>query len=260
MVTLSLSLSTVLPAYAEVTSVYTDRTLYSIDMNVYFTGTVDNTDSQKLVNLLIKDPNGKIILMTGAFATSNDTFQISVNTNDQSQFSLKGTYEAIAFVNNESTGKTIFFDYSPNGTPVIHQLTEPENNTQSSQSIPGGSNSTTPTRKFESVLHENVNIVDLMNVPKIIPPNDNKLSSNTSYVESILYPVMVACGIGLVGFIVYQRMKRSKMNDDQSKHTGEEKDMGSQEDYALIILKNRLAKGDITLEEFKMVKDVLNEP
>ncbi|MDE1765399.1 MAG: hypothetical protein KGI27_03875 [Thaumarchaeota archaeon] len=250
----SLFLLTMVPAYAEVTSLQSDRTSYSVDMNVYFTGTVDSTDSQKLVNLLIQDPNGKIVLMTGRFAAQNDTFQIIINTNDPSQFHLKGTYKAVAFVDNESNGKTASFDFSPNGSPVIHQ-------TSGSQDVSGKNTLQSVGLNHTSQLHENMTIVDMVNTSKITKSESNHAQSNGYDVESVLYPSMVACGAGIVGFIVYLRMQRSKTKSEQSKKSlSLNQAVDEKEDYALTVLKNRLAKGEMTLEEFKATRDALDEP
>lgn len=251
------------PAYAEVTSLQTDRPLYAIDMNVYFTGTVDSADSQKLVNLLIKDPNGKIILMTGKFAAINDAFQITINTNDPSQFYLKGTYQATAYVDSASNGKTIFFDFSPNGSPVTHSTT-PQNGINSSNAV--GNDTLSKTSEFkqhEFVLHENMNITDTGNTSKSIPliTSNVKQSSNEHNLETIVYPAMIVCGVGIVGLIAYRKMKMSKAESGQSKKSIHVIDgIDNHEDYALAVLKNRLARGEITIEEFKAMKDALDEP
>lgn len=250
----------VIPACAEVTSLHTDRPLYAIDMNVYFTGTVDNTDSQKLVNLMIQDPNGKLVLMTGTISESNGTFQITVNTDDQNQFNLKGTYSATAFVNTGSDGKTIFFDFSPDGSPVIHQAQGFKNSTSSSQNKTESSESLQTSNQYHKVsLYENLTMDDTANMSKTMLSTSQSPAPSTEYdSESVLYPLMAACGAGIVGFIMYQKRKRSK--DEGKSNTLETYDMKSQEDYALTILKDRLAKGEVTIEEFKAIKDVLNEP
>lgn len=253
----------VIPAYAEVTSLQTDRTLYAIDMNAYFTGTVDSTDSQKLVNLLIKDPNGKIVLMAGKFAALNDTFQITINTNDPNQFHIKGTYQATAYVNSASGGKTIFFDFSPNGSPVHHQTTASQNSTSSSKDTANNNafSQTLEPNTRELPLHENMDIADVGNTSKPIPSVTNVQQPSNGYdLKSLLYPTMIACGSVIVGLIVYRKMKRSKAALEQPQKSAQViEDMGGHEDYALSVLKNRLAKGEISIEEFKATKDVLDE-
>ena len=253
----------VIPAYAEVTSLQTDRTLYAIDMNAYFTGTVDSMDSQKLVNLLIKDPSGKIVLMTGKFAALNNTFQITINTKDPNQFHIKGTYQATAFVNNASGGKTIFFDFSPNGSPVPHQTIASQTSTNSSKDAADNNAflQTSEPNKHELALRENMNIVDVGNTSKPITSVTNvKQSSNGYDLKSLLYPTMVACGCVIVGLIIYRKMKRSKIELEQPKKSVQViEEIDGHEDYALAVLKNRLARGEISIEEFKATKDVLDE-
>src|SRR5574337_923961 len=235
---------TVYPAYAEVSSLQTDRTFYSIDMTIYFTGTVQPADSQKLVNLMIQDPNGKIVLMTGKIAESDNTFHISINTNDQNQFYLKGIYSATAFVNGMSGGKTIHFDFSPDGSPVYHTTTESQNVGQASN----GSNSFQPSylKHYESVLYENTNLSDAINNSKKIQSmyGISKQPSIGYDVENIVYPLMAACGAGIVVLVVYRKRKRSKGMPEKNQQTLPVNDT-YESDYAMMILKNRLAKGEI---------------
>jgi len=47
--------------------------------------------------------------------------------------------------------------------------------------------------------------------------------------------------------------------DDSMKYVEKDNDF-VEEDYSLMILKNRLAKGEITIEEFNRLKDALKEP
>lgn len=253
---------TVIPAYAEVTSLQTDRTLYAIDMNVYFTGTVDAADSQKAVNLVIHDPYGKLVLITGTISKSDGSFQITINTDDPTQFSLAGTYNATAFVGDESGGRTILFDFSPNGSPIVHQTSITQNNTQLSQNPNGHNPASQTSNPRELVLYENVSINDTLTSTKINSMLHSLEQPQPSYdFENILYPVMAVCGAGMVGFILYRKKtsasKSGTVNSESSSTTQEDETSGN---YALDILKNRLAKGEITIEEFKILKDALSEP
>ncbi|MGB6464153.1 MAG: hypothetical protein WBF38_08030 [Nitrosotalea sp.] len=256
---------TIIPVYAEVTSLQTDRPLYAIDMNVYFTGTVDKTDSQKVVNLVIHDPYGKLVLITGNASESDGDFQITVNTDDPTQFSLTGTYNATAFVNDEYAGKTILFDFSPNGSPIIHQIPVTQNNTQFSQNAnESNTSSQISNQQHEYVLHEGMTINDTQTLAKVNSASTGSEQSPTGYdFKNILYPIMAICGAGIVGFILYHkkmRISKSGMTSSlESSSTTRDVDE-SKGDYALVILKNRLAKGEITLEEFKVLKDALSEP
>lgn len=253
---------TVTSAYAEVTSLQTDRTLYAIDMNVYFTGTVDAADSQKAVNLVIHDPYGKLVLITGTISKSDGSFQITINTNDPTQFPLAGTYNATAFVGDETGGRTILFDFSPNGSPIVHQTPVTQNNAQLSHNTNGSNPASQTSNSHELTLHENVSINATLTLAKVNLMLHSLEQPRPSYdFENILYPVMAICGAGIVGFILY----RKKTSASKSRTVSPESSSTTQEDetsgnYALGILKNRLAKGEITIEEFKVLKDVLSEP
>jgi len=260
---LSMFSLTIIPVYAEVTSLQTDRALYAIDMNVYFTGTVDVTDSQKVVNLVIHDPYGKLVLITGTTSKSDGSFQITVNTDDPTQFSLAGTYDATAFVNDESGGKTVLFDFSPNGSPIVHQAPVTQNNTQFSGANESNLSLQTSNQQYKYVLNEGVTIDDAVALAKVNSTSIGSEQHPTGYdFKNILYPVMAICGAGMVGFILYRKKIGAKSgmtsNLESSSVT---KDIDETKgDYALVILKNRLAKGEITIDEFKVLKNALSEP
>jgi uncharacterized membrane protein len=252
-----------IPVCAEVASLQTDRALYAIDMNVYFTGTVDATDSQKVVNLVIHDPYGKLVLITGNVSKSDGTFQITVNTDDPTQFSLAGTYNATAFVNDESGVKTVLFDFSPNGSPIVHQSTVTQNNTKFSSTNESNASLHTSNQQHKYVLNESMTIDDTPTSAKVNSMSAGSEQHSTGYdFKNILYPVMAICGVGIVGFILYRKkMIASKSGTTNFESSLDAKDIDdTKDDYALVILKNRLAKGEITLEEFKVLKDTLSEP
>lgn len=258
----SLFFLTIIPAYAEVTSLQTDRALYAIDMNVYFTGTVDATDSQKVVNLVIHDPNGKLVLITGTTSKSDGSFQMTVNTDDPTQFSLAGTYDATAFVGDESGGKTVLFDFSPNGSPIVHQTPVNQNNTQFSST---NSNNTlqSSSQQRQYALNESMIVDDTLTLAKVNSTSTSSVQSTAGYdFKNILYPVMAVCGAGIVGFILYRKKigTQSKMTSNLESSSSTENFDETKGDYALVVLKNRLAKGEITIEEFKVLKDALSEP
>lgn len=253
---------TIVPAYAEVTSLHTDRTLYAADMNMYFTGTVNQTGSQT-VNLEINDPHGKLVLITGNASESNGGFQIIVNTDDPSQFSLAGTYSATAFVNDASEGKTVLFDFSPNGSPIVRQIPVNQNNTQLSQSTKSNVLLQHSNQQYEFVLHEDVVIGDTLNLTTVNSTHtDSEQSQNGYDFKNIIYPLMVICGAGMVGFILYRKKlgTKSGMTTSHESSSALQDVDETQGDYALVIIKNRLAKGEITIEEFKVLKDALSEP
>ena len=112
---------TVIPAYAEVTSLKTNAPFYKGGSKIYFSGTILDTDPPN-VTLLLFDPTDKFISLASGIADSNHTFQIIVDTStsdNQQKFSIKGTYNATAFIATKENGKTVAFTFSPDGSPVI---------------------------------------------------------------------------------------------------------------------------------------------
>ena len=112
--------STVIPAYAEVTSLTTNTSFYKGGSKIYFSGTVLSTDPPN-VTILVFDPTNKFILLSSGAADNNHQFQIVVDTStsdNQQNFLLKGVYNATAFIATKENGKTVNFIYSPDGSPV----------------------------------------------------------------------------------------------------------------------------------------------
>jgi fibronectin type III domain protein/putative oligomerization/nucleic acid binding protein len=117
----SLISSVILPAYAEVTSFQTNAGFYKGGSQIHFSGTTAAGDSQN-VYIVIYGPNNSFVLLSYGVADSNDNFQIMVDTStqdNQPKFSLKGIYNATAFVMNKASGKTVDFIFSPDGSPII---------------------------------------------------------------------------------------------------------------------------------------------
>ena len=111
---------TVIPAYAEVTSLKTNAPFYKGGSKIYFSGTILDTDPPN-VTLLLFDPTDKFISLASGVADSNHTFQIIIDTStsdNQQKFSIKGTYNATAFIATKENGKTVAFTFSPDGSPV----------------------------------------------------------------------------------------------------------------------------------------------
>jgi hypothetical protein len=245
-----------IPVYAEVTSLQSDQSFYTSGNKIYFTGTVGIDDYQKLVNLVIHDPTGKFVLISGNYSDSTYTFEVVVDTNNTDQFYTKGTYQAVAFVGKESEGKISNFDFSPDGSPVIHHVSS-TNATNSSPAQPS-------PQHYQAQLNENVGIKEStgnLTTTSSSPPISAEKSPGQYDFKNILYPVISLCGVGIVAIILYGRKRnkqtRQKLETQLPSSSASTSEPG--DDYALMILKNRLAKGELTLEEFKTIKDVLSE-
>lgn len=116
-----IAISAVIPAYAEVTSLQIDSSFYKGGSVIHFSGTTLSTDSPN-VTIVIFDPNGKFLSLVSGLADSNHAFQVSVDTSTQSNtqlFSVKGVYNATAFIANQAAGKTVNFVFSPDGSSAL---------------------------------------------------------------------------------------------------------------------------------------------
>src|SRR5574337_96070 len=74
-----ISISVMVPAYAEVTSFQTSSSFYKGGSVIQFSGTILSTDSSG-VTIVIFDPNGKFLSLVSGIADSNHAFQVNVDT------------------------------------------------------------------------------------------------------------------------------------------------------------------------------------
>jgi uncharacterized membrane protein len=84
-------------------------------------------------------------------------------------------------------------------------------------------------------------------------------------IKNILYPVISLVGVGIVIVVLYFKKKQKNSNtvspiQTSAIHSIEPASEEEDGDYAMTILKNRLAKGEITIDEYKTLKDELSEP
>jgi uncharacterized membrane protein len=83
--------------------------------------------------------------------------------------------------------------------------------------------------------------------------------------SALLYPAIILAGVVIVVAILYMR-KKQRLSDnlvETRKETFVPVEITpepQEDDHAMMILKNRLAKGEITIDEFKALKDELLEP
>jgi len=142
---------------------------------------------------------------------------------------------------------------TPNSNPSSNPLSNPSQNAQ--QTV---------------LLNESIGVNDLtanVGAQKSVGALKNSFTpSGTMNLDasSLLYPVISLVGAGIVVAVLYLRKKRKtpgrviesrKDTPVQIEPAHKSQDI----DYAMTILKNRLAKGEITLDEFKILKEELSE-
>jgi len=150
-----LLVSTITPAFSEVTSFELDKTFYTKGDQISFSGTVDE-ESTGLVSIVLRDSNNEFILLTQAYIQPDDTFQRSLGTDKK--FEDHGIYNVTAFILDLTKGKTISFDFSQDGTLPVPSI-QPESITENEPVIEGNNSvsqtTSEPILKNDSIVLAN---------------------------------------------------------------------------------------------------------
>jgi len=96
-------------------------------------------------------------------------------------------------------------------------------------------------------------------------PATSGVSSAIDLGSNLLYVVIGLGGAGAVAGVVYGIKNKNRHNQGNKpvvkiREPSERSSIPSEDDYALMILKNRLAKGEITIDEYNALKEALREP
>src|SRR2546428_260902 len=269
---LSLSLlvpSTLVSAYAEVASLKTNAAFYTPATKIYFTGTVPKEDVGKAVYLAIHDPTGKFINpLQGTMSNADGTFAFTITPDKQ--FSYR-----VSAINSAGVSNPSSVVYST----TLSAQTQTTNNGQSNPT--SGSNNDQSVdkiiqqrieaaKKLKELLNQqngrqlHANLYENLGVSDLSATLTGDSSGQYDF-NNALYPLIALGGVGIVVAILYSRKRfiPQLVTSNQKKieipetmpSSGEPED-----DYALMILRNRLAKGEITVQDYKSVKDALDEP
>jgi len=309
----------VMPAYAEVTSLKTDKTFYKKGEKITFSGTLEPSDTNAIVSIRVKDSHDTLAVFRQTFSDADQNFKLDIDTSNRDfHFDTHGIYTATAFLNDLAKGVEVNFDFSLDGSPVSHPE-EPATTTQpppTSSSTSGTTNTpqtgddseksieekiqerieaakkqgsqTTGTTDSEKSIEEKiqerieaakkqesqdkttdstggVKPTGNTTIPKEVPDTSN--TNNENNIDSNVLYIVIGLGAALaVGVAVYGMKYKPKHMTDYAWDDASEKQIQHpdsqtihEEDYALMILKNRLAKGEITIEEYDKLKRALKE-
>jgi hypothetical protein len=103
----SLLILMMVPAHAEVTEVSLGKNFYTVEEKISFFGS--ESDGSVLVNVVVKDPNGKSKLL-GGFSDPVGEFE-TIPQSVENIFSIIGTYNATAFVNKIENGTSFLLEF-----------------------------------------------------------------------------------------------------------------------------------------------------
>ena len=307
-----IAVALIMPAYADIKSFKSDKTFYKKGDKIIFSGTTEEEDVGEFITVVIEDPAGNFVTLRQGYVTIDKNFTITIDTKEK--FVSHGIYNATAFVENKTNSVWKTFDFSLDGSPVIHPTSQPAPTPQPTQQpAPSQPTSTPqPTQQPSSQSdeeNENESDSDELTIQEKIkerieaakkqkeaqtnPPqtesestvdqttgestttlDDTTMTGDKSGTIGISTPIdlgsnllYVAIGLGGAGAIagVVYGIKNKNRHDRDDKPIVKIKEPSvksapSEDDYALMILKNRLAKGEITIDEYNALRDALREP
>jgi len=162
-----LLVSTITPAFSEVTSFELDKIFYTKGDQISFSGTVDEKDTG-IVTIVIRDSNGEFVLLAQAFIQPDNTFQRSLDTGKK--FNDHGIHNVTAFILDLTKGKTTSFDFSQDGTLPIPSITAMKAKSETQNEPITVENNSTPQTNSEPILENDditlANFVDPTKKPQ----------------------------------------------------------------------------------------------
>ena len=283
------------PAFAEVTNLQTNNKSFYKGDQIEFLGTVEN-DSTDLVTIVIHDLNDEFVLLTQASIDHNNSFEKKIKI--ENQFTEYGSYSAIGFILNMTQGATTNFGVSLNEIPIIVEEStklvepiEPVSNTNNMNFVDPSKDPYYYVERYYSepaykswfdmnypgqTIEESVgyagNIDDTE--PMIQEPIGNKIipeaqassitqqDQDTTNNSDIAQISLSIAALGILFGAVYGVKRQVDNNSKQislNRYTIRKKilnpilGLDPKE-----IIQTRLAKGEITLEEYEKLKTKLN--
>lgn len=309
-----IAVALIMPAYADIKSFKTDKTFYKKGDKIIFSGTTEEKDVGEFVTVIIEDPAGNFVTLRQGYVTIDKNFTVAVDTKEK--FVSHGIYNATAFVVNKTNSVWKTFDFSLDGSPVIHPTSQPaptqqpiqqpapqpqptstppptQQSSQSDEENENESNSDELT--IQEKIKERIEAAQKQKEAQANPPSQTESKSTVDQTttgesttttddttmtgdksgttgisnpidlgSNMLYVVIGLGGAGAVAGVAYG-IKNKNRHDRVDKpvvkiREPSVKSTPTEDDYALMILKNRLAKGEITIDEFNALKEALKEP
>ena len=119
-----LVITTITPAFAEVTSLQTNSESFYKGDQITFSGIVEK-DSIGLVTIVIRDLNDKFVILAQAVINHDNTFEKTIKIGDK--FLEHGIYNVAGFILNMTKGVSTEFGVSLTGVRVILEEAPIEN-------------------------------------------------------------------------------------------------------------------------------------
>ncbi len=257
-----LTLFSIVPAFAEVSSLDTDSDLFFQNENIKFIGTVEEATTG-LVTIVIRDANEEFILLTQATINPDKTFERRIPIEDN--FSEKGLYYATGFILTLTKGVTTEFEIIPDNIEDIENQLQLE----SQEMIHVNENIIEPVYEpvrepivyLEEETQSKVqSLIDNEIIPEAEAVSDVKSTPTDN--SEIAQVSLAVVGLGILFGAVYG-IKRKV--DDNSKQISINRDIIKKKLIRPIIRSNpenilqiRLAKGEITVNEYEILKAKLS--
>ena len=104
-------------AFAEISSFSTDKSMYSIDEQIIFSGTIVN--HEELVNILAMNPRGDLQTILKEASNDEGSFEFVFNPSDL--FAIKGIYKIAVHTTDQPVyeGKFLLFEFSGSAIKVV---------------------------------------------------------------------------------------------------------------------------------------------
>lgn len=104
--------------YADFESIKSDKSLYSINDIIHFSGNVGTSDINEIISVIVRDSDDNFVVMASGVSDFDGNYEVTIEPN--SQPFKDGFYQAILYLNDVPTDEIAYFDFSSDGTKIQH--------------------------------------------------------------------------------------------------------------------------------------------